>query len=395
MSLFSRNDDLPGLHAIARDCSPAAKGWRQLNEGEIAVIDAPNISRNLAQELINMKPAAVVNAARFATGDVPKFGPQMLLDADITLVENNGPEIWEKLKNGKKARLDGAKLYYGERVIASGELVDAAGAEATFGESQTALVERMEAFFGNTIEFIHSESPLFIDGIGVPELGRIFEDEKVIVVSPTAGHVEKLRELRNFIREFEPAIIAVDEAADSVVELGYKPACIVGNPANIGNDALRSGARVVLPADPDGTAVGLERIQDLGIGAITFPAATESSTDLALLLAYFHDAELVVSVGDATNLDAIFAAHEQATPSALLTQAKLGDKLVDSTAIVKLYTIRSRESLGWLWAILGILVAVAAIILIAGFGGDESFGQNLIDTWNNLALSVQDWFRNE
>ena len=48
---------------------------------------------------------------------------------------------------------------------------------------------------------------------------------------------------------------------------------------------------------------------------------------------------------------------------------------------------------GWLWALLGILVALAVVILIVGLGGDESFLQNLIDTWNNFALSVQGWFK--
>ena len=49
--------------------------------------------------------------------------------------------------------------------------------------------------------------------------------------------------------------------------------------------------------------------------------------------------------------------------------------------------------MGWLWALLGILVALAVVILIVGLGGDESFLQNLIDTWNNFALSVQGWFK--
>ena len=41
----------------------------------------------------------------------------------------------------------------------------------------------------------------------------------------------------------------------------------------------------------------------------------------------------------------------------------------------------------------GVLVALAVIVIIVGLGGDASFGQNLIDTWNNFALSVQGWFK--
>lgn len=53
---------------------------------------------------------------------------------------------------------------------------------------------------------------------------------------------------------------------------------IVGDPDQISTDALKCGAQVVLPADADGHAPGLERIQDLGVGAMTFPAADRRST---------------------------------------------------------------------------------------------------------------------
>lgn len=47
---------------------------------------------------------------------------------------------------------------------------------------------------------------------------------------------------------------------------GYRPLIVVGDPLLMSNDVLKSGAQVVLPADADGHAAGLERIQDLGVG---------------------------------------------------------------------------------------------------------------------------------
>ncbi len=150
---------------------------------------------------------------------------------------------------------------------------------------------------------------------------------------------------------------------------------------------------MVLPADPDGHAVGLERIQDLGIGAMTFPTAADSATDLALLLADYHGAQLIVNAGSRFDLNGVFADAEGATPSALLTRTKVGPKLVDATAISDLYNVGSGRGLAWLWAILGLLVAVAAIILVVGLSGPGSFTDNLIDTWNSIALTVQGWFQ--
>ena len=202
-----------------------------------------------------------------------------------------------------------------------------------------------------------------------------------------------MKELRNFIREYDPVLVGVDEAADTLVDLGYKPDLIVGNPAGIGAEALRSGAKVVLPADPDGHAIGLERIQDLGVGAMTFPAASDSATDLALLLADYHGASMIVNAGSPLDLGMIFNEEPEATPSALLTRAKVGAKLVDARSVIELYTIRSAGNLGWLWVIFGLLVAVGVIVAIAGTAGDGSFADNLVNTWNNMTGTVRGWFR--
>lgn len=394
MSLFSRNTDLPGEHGALRDCTPGGKGMKKFSAGDFAVINAANISRQEAQTLVDMKPAAVINVAEFSTGSIPNYGPHMLLDADVTLIEGVGQDFVSNFKDGKKARLteEGA-VYSGDTELASGTVVTRERAEKNFASAQQELIDHMEAYFGNSIEFIHSEGPLLIDGLGVPDAGSDMAGRKVLVVSPSEEHRKKLTLLRNFIREYEPIIIGVDSAADTLVELGYQPHLIVGNPSEVSSETLRSGAQVILPAEPDGTAEGLERIQDLGIGAMTFPAATDSATDLALLLADYHEAQMIVQVGGGLDLDEIFANEKNATPAALLCRMKAGTRLVDADAVINLYTTQNSGAMGWMWALLGILVALAVVILIVGLGGDESFLQNLIDTWNNFALSVQGWFK--
>ncbi|APT95093.1 thiamine pyrophosphokinase [Corynebacterium stationis] len=392
MSLFSRTQELPGLYGALRDCTPGGNGMKKFRAGDIAVINAANISRQEAQALIDVQPAAVVNVAEFSTGTIPNYGPHMLLDAQVELLENVGDEFVAGFRDGKKARIttDG-EVFVGDTLLGQGIKVERATAEKDFAEARRNLVDHMEAYFGNSIEFIHSEGPLLIDGLGIPEAGAEMRERKVLVVSPSEDHRGKIKGLRNFIREYDPVLVGVDSAADSLVELGYTPDLIVGNPQDIATETLRSGARVILPADPDGTAEGLERIQDLGIGAMTFPAATDSATDLALLLADYHEAEMIVQVGDSLDLDDIFAAEAQATPAAMLTRLKAGSRLVDSSAIINLYTVKSSSSLTWLWAVLGILVALAAVVLIVGLGGEGTFTGNLIDTWNNIALTVQGW----
>ncbi len=150
---------------------------------------------------------------------------------------------------------------------------------------------------------------------------------------------------------------------------------------------------MILPADPDGHAPGLERIQDLGIGATTFPALSDSATDLALVFAAHHEAKMVVSVGAPHSLDSIYhEADQRGVPSALLSRLKVGDRLVDGKLVADLYQINGR-GFGIAWAILAIFVALAVIFAIAGTSGDGSVAENLIDTWNSIALWFQGLFK--
>ncbi|AWB81953.1 thiamine pyrophosphokinase [Corynebacterium yudongzhengii] len=396
MSLSTRlsSADLTEVNGRLRDCTPTGKGRRKLRAGDIAVIDAPDISRREAEFLIDHEPSAVLNIAQFSSGNVPNYGPLMLIDADIPLFEAAGPELREGFRDGaKKGAIDSdGTVHNGNRTIAQATPLGREDIEKNFESSQKALAGRMDSYFGDAARLLHSEGPLMIDGVGIPDVGDELAGRKVVVLSDGPDHAQELRDLRNFIQEYDPVLIGVGAAADTLVDTGYSPAFIVGDPAEVRDSTLRGGARVILPADPEGAAVGIDRIQELGVGATTFPTALGSPTELALLLAGHHDAQLVVIAGAPFNLDDVFANNDGATPETLLTRVKLGGRLVDATAIRDLYTVSGGAGMAWLWALLGILVAVAAVILIVGLGGEGSFADNLIDTWNSFALSVQSLF---
>lgn len=380
------------LRGTLRDCTPQGKGLARLHEGDIAIVDAPDMQRRLAEQLIARRPAAVVNLAKYSTGSLPTFGPHLLLDANIPIFEAAGAEVREKIRDGKKATVapDGT-ISVGRKTVGTAQRIFREQVDSSFAEAQQGLVENMEAYFGNTIEFIHSEAPLLIDGVGAPELGDAMADRKVVVVSPGADTRRRLTGIRNFMQEYEPVIIGVGSAANTLADMGYSADFIVGDPADVASENLRSDARVILPADPDGYAPGLERIQDLGVGAMTFPAATDSPTDLAILLAAFHDAETIITVGEPVELDRMLTNPAHADPASLLARLKAGRKIVDSTVIENLYAVESTSGIAWAWALLGLLVAAAAVILVAGLGGSGTFADNLVNTWDTVVDTVRGW----
>ncbi|EUA35354.1 thiamine pyrophosphokinase family protein [Mycobacterium xenopi 3993] len=151
-------------------------------------------------------------------------------------------------------------------------------------------------------------------------------------------------------------------------------------------EVLKCGAQVVLPADADGHAPGLERIQDLGVGAMTFPAAG-SATDLALLLADHHGAALLVTAGHTANIETFFdRTRVNSNPSTFLTRLRVGEKLVDAKAVATLY--RSHMSGGAVaLLVLTMLIAVIAVLWVSR--ADAAVMHWVVEYWNRFSVWVQ------
>ena len=99
------------------------------------------------------------------------------------------------------------------------------------------------------------------------------DDRHVLVVVRGYRYREDLRALRPYIREYRPVLLAVDGGADALLEAGYRPHVIIGDMDSVSDEALRSGAELVVHAYPDGRAPGMARLQALGLDAVPLPAA--------------------------------------------------------------------------------------------------------------------------
>ena len=245
------------------------------------VCDELDLDRTTADLMVEAGVAAVVNASPFISGRYPNLGPEVLAAAGIELVDDAGKEVFSRIKDGAKIRVHEGVVYTGERELAQGESLTDTDVTSRMLAARSGVVDHLEAFAGNTVEFIRVESPLLIDGVGIPDVEVNLNNRHVLVVSDGADHVEDLKRLKPFIKEYAPVLIGVNRGADALVRAGYRPDLIVGDPEMITTNTLRSGAQVVLPAAPDGHAPGLERIQDLGVGAMTFPAAGSAASHSA------------------------------------------------------------------------------------------------------------------
>ncbi|WP_236995134.1 putative cytokinetic ring protein SteA [Gordonia phthalatica] len=382
-ALLSRNtEELPGITGIARIDKNAKRLAGRVDHGAIVILDQVDLDRVTADALVEAEVAAVVNVSKSITGRYPNLGPEVLAASGIPLVDNVGSEVFARVKDGARVRLNEGKLYIGERVVARGEVLGEREVADLMLDAKTGLVDHLEAFSGNSIEFIRSESPLLIDGVGVPKVNVSFDRRHVVIVADGADRAVDLKSLKPFIKEYQPVLVGVGAGADTLLKAGYRPAVIVGDPDDISTEALKSGAEVVLPADPDGHAPGLERIQDLGIGATTFPAAG-TAPDLALLLTDFHGADLIVTAGYSGSLNDFFdRTLRDQIPSQFLTRLKVGPKLVDAKAVATLYRSRVSGALIAMLMIAALIAIIAAVVITQGGGAAAS--DWIVDQWNAL-----------
>ncbi|KAB2339948.1 putative cytokinetic ring protein SteA [Actinomadura rudentiformis] len=373
-----REDGQQGICATARLDRRTKNLTKRLGAGEVAVIDHVDLDRVSAEALVSCQVAAVVNVAPSISGRYPNLGPQILVEAGIPLLDDVGPEIFAKLKEGDLVRIEDETVYRGDDVIAKGTVQTPETVEEALTEAKAGLSHQLEAFVANTMEYVKRERDLLIDGVGVPEVDTRIEGRHVLIVVRGYHYREDIAALRPYIREYRPVLIGVDGGADALMEAGYKPHMIVGDMDSVSDDALTSGAELVVHAYRDGRAPGLKRVEDLGQKAVTFPA-TATSEDIAMLLADDKGATLVVAVGTHANMVEFLDKGRAGMASTFLTRLRLGSKLVDAKGVSRLY--RSRIST-WslLFLVLGAFIAMTTAVIMSPAG--DVLRPLLADRWH-------------
>jgi uncharacterized membrane-anchored protein len=359
--------ELPGVTGMARVDRRTGDLLRRIGPGDIVVLNQLDLDRRTADALVAAEVVGVVNASVSISGRYPNLGPELLVNAGIPLIDGVGEDALRTIKEGAKLRLHEGAVYMSGKEIATGTRQTPESVADQLIEAKAGMSALLEAFSANTIEFLRRERTLILDGVGVPEVFVAMKDREVLIVAPGTDHAADLKLLKRYIREHRPVLVGVETGADTLVAAGYQPQVIVGDPDGIRTDTLKSGAEVVVPADTDGHAPGLERIQDLGIGAVTFPSSGNPE-DLALLIAEAHGASLVVTVGtQATLAEFLDRGRSGSNPSTFLTRLKLGSKLVDGKAVATLHRARV-STLSVLLLVLAVLVVIAVALAVSDVG---------------------------
>jgi len=356
----------------------------RLRPGEIAVIDHVDLDRVAADSLVAAGVAAVLNAKPSVSGRYPNLGPEVLIQAGIPLVDDLGEELFDRLREGDVVRVDGDEVRSGGEVVATGTRQDTESVAKAMADSREGLSVQLEAFAANTMEYLKQERDLLLDGVGVPDVETRLSGRHCLIVVRGYDYQADLEVLRPYIREFKPVLIGVDGGADALVEAGYTPDMIVGDMDSVSDDVLRCGAELIVHAYPDGRAPGLARVHQLGLSAVTFPAAA-TSEDIAMLLADEKGASLLVAVGTHATLVEFLDKGRGGMASTFLTRLKVGGKLVDAKGVSRLYR-QSMPGSSLLLLVLSALAAMASAVAVSTVG--KAYLGVVAEWWDNLMFTL-------
>lgn len=332
----------------------------RIRPGEIAIILHDDLDQVAAEGLIERGAAAVINCHRSITGRYPNAGPLVLARANVPLVDGVGEDILDRVREGDVVSVDGANVYRGHERVASGTLLDGEALAHAIADAQASMGEELERFVRNTMEYLQVERDLVLKGQGFPELKVKIKGRHAVVVVRGHEYRKDLQTLRGYIGDMRPALIAVDGAADALLDEGLKPDLIIGDMDSVSTNALTCGAEIVVHAYPDGRAPGLERVESLGITP-SVVASAGTSEDVALLLAYESGAELIVAVGAHDNLVEFLDKGRNGMASTFIVRLKVGPKLVDAKGVNRLY-----RSAVPTWSLVMLIVAAVLAMVVAG-----------------------------
>jgi uncharacterized membrane-anchored protein len=371
----SVKDPATGVRGPVRTGRPTRALLTRLEPGDIAVIDHLDLDQGTARALVDARVAAVVNAQPMISGRYANLGPEILAEAGIALVEGIGASAFARLAETEEVTVRDGGLYDGAELVVQGRALDLDEVRAAMEQARTGLAAQLETFTHNSSELLRREEDVLLNGSAIPMLHTPLDDRPVVVVAQARSG--DIAQVKRFVREQRPVVVAVDDAAAKLRKAGVKAEVVVVSGSESLPEAklLRSARDVVVVQRADAHASVTEGLARMGV-APHLLGTTVSTEDAALLVAHAGRPRLIVGVGLTATLHDFLDRRSAGLAGSYLTRLVLGPSLVDAAALPLLYTGRVRP-----WhvgaSVLAGLVAVGAAVATTAVGND--WAQQLLE----------------
>ncbi len=265
-----------------------------------------------------------------------------MVGAGITLVDDVGADLMDRVREGDAVRIEDGKIWCNGEMVGSGTVMTVPEIETAMDDARATIGSELERFAANTLEYIQKEARLMFEPVALPPIRTEFAGRHALVVVRGHDYRSDLAALRSYIREYRPVLIGVDGGADALLENGHTPDIIIGDFDSVSEKGLACGAELVHHVHPDGRAPGRENLLEWGVDYVEF-VAEGTSEDVAMLLAYESQAQLIVAVGTHATMVEFLDKGRPGMASTFLTRLRLGPMLVDAKGVSRLYEGRVRR----------------------------------------------------
>jgi len=333
---------------------------KRIQPGEIAVINHVDIDEVAANSLVEAKVKLVINAAESISGRYPNKGPGILTENNILIIDRVGEDLFNNVSEGETLLVEDGKIFRGDELIGEGDVLTREKVAVQIKLAYDNLGEELDRFIDNTIEYAKKEKGFILGEVEIPKVKTKYQGKQVLIVVRGQDYKEDLATMISYIEEVKPILVGVDGGADALMEFGYKPDVVVGDMDSVSDESLKAAGEIVVHAYTDGRAPGLKRVQDLGLDAVVFPAPG-TSEDIAMLIAYEYNAELIVALGTHSNIIDFLEKGRKGMASTFLVRMKIGAKLIDAKGVNLLY--RSKLKIKYIWAL--IATALFPVLILA------------------------------
>ena len=315
---------------------------RRIRPNQIALIHHTDLDELASIGLIDKKVKAIVNFSSSFSCRYPTNGLKKILEAKIPVFDViDKKELFSNLPDMGMIEIDfngnQANLKLEQREVSFHvEKWTIEKWERMYIQSKGNLEHELGRFIDNTLEYAMKEKDFVLKTAKMPKLKTVMKGRHVVVVVRGTHYREDLLAIQSYIEDIKPVLIGVDGGADALLEYGLQPDLIIGDMDSVSDEALRSGAEILVHAYIDGLAPGFERVEQLGLHANIIPSKG-TSEDVAMLLAYEEQAEIIVALGTHSHMVDFLEKGRKGMASTMLVRMKVGTKLVDAKGVNKLY----------------------------------------------------------
>lgn len=345
----------PGVIGPAR-LARRAEDLSSVRSGDVVVLDVVDLSAESAQSLVERGVAAVVNVSTSVSGRFPNLGPQLLLEADILLVDRVGEAVWQSLRSGDVVRVHEGAVFLGETTIATGVEMTPDRVREQLDQASSGLTNQLDSIVANAANSLRRDRAMLLEGAGIPAVTTTIKDRPVLVVSDGPEAAADLKAITWFVREHDPVLVGVGAGADLLLERGLSPHLLVGRGDDLSARAIEKSGEVVI-VSASGRLDRPEMFEAHGLQPIVFTAAG-TPENLAMLLADQNDAAVIVQVGAPSRLVDLVDGDSADAAGTFIARLRAGSRVVDAHAV----SWFARQRLGWFTPLLLLLAGVVAVV---------------------------------